>query len=724
MLKRIICLILACMVISLPAAYAASDNSSFQENVAMLRALGILDSGMGNQNSAMKKSDFLSILCNMLNYSSADELIAAGIADGVSDSGEAVTYDSAVAMLIKALGYEMKAELEGGYPIGYRTVASSIGLTKGVHISGDTFTNANIAAMLCNACETDIMQIEYLTGAMIKGEDGKNLIAEYLNIYTTEGVVSEIMDVCINNAYGTQKDEVVVGGMRINAGGIDAYDYLGMNVTAYYRQYKPGDDPELVYIKADSKNQVVTLSADDIKRNESTKSLLVYSIDNSSRTKKLKISPVADMVYNRRGYVNFTEEDFPVVGEVKLVDNNGDNVYDFIDVKSYDTLLVDRVSSVSQMIIPQYGNNLDLSNADKYVIRNTEGELISLSQIGRGSAAFAAVSKNGEYIEIIVSDTKVSGAASVGDAEEETLTVGETEYKVNVQMLAYYAQAGKNIFEIGNNRIYVLDPYGKIAGFEAAEASDYIYAYIYRSYIDEDSEKYYMVVLEEDGSWNTYEAAEKVKLNNETIRSHEALKVLINDRQLLRITVNNEGKVNKVETAREISDGEDTEYFNKITFTKIYRSPNSSFNSEYYLEGSLSIFTIPKGVDEKTGRNYSENKDNYYVSGNVFVDYGTYTVSLYDVDANNCARVVTYERDASQKTLSSTVFLINRVSYVDKDSDILQSAEGIVAGQQLTITAEDDSLFDGLKRGDLIRFHINNDGRVDDVGVVQRARDN
>lgn len=721
MIKRIICLILMCLTASLPVAYAASDNSSFQEDVAMLRALGILESGTGNQNSEMKRSDFLTILCKMLNYSSTDELFAAGIADGAADGGEAVTYDQAVTMLVKALGYEVKAELEGGYPAGYKTVASSIGLTKGVYIS-DTLTNANIVAMLCNACETDIMQIEFLTGNVIKGEDEKNLIEEYLDIYTKKGIVSEVQDVCINNAYGTQKDEVVVGGMRIIAGGIDAYDYLGMSVTAYYRQHKADDDPELVYIKADGKNKVITVSADDIDHDGTTKSGLSYFTDNSSRTKILKISPVADMVYNRRGYVNFTAEDFPVVGEVKLIDNDGDSVYDFINVKSYDTLLVDRVSAVSQMIIPQYGETLDLSGAEKYVIHNTEGEQLSLSQISRGSAVFAAVSKDREYIEIIVSDVKVSGAAASADPEEEILTVDGVEYKVNIQMMAYYAQAEKNIFEIGKNRIYVLDPYGKIAGFEAADTSDYIYAYIYRSYVDEESGKYYMVVLEEDSTWSTYEAAEKVKLNTDTIRDHNALKALINDRQLLRITLNNEGKIKKVETAKEISDGADTDYFNKITFTKAYRSPNSSFNSEYYLDGSLSIFTIPKGVDEKTGRNFSENKDNYYVSGNIFVDYGTYTVSMYDVNSNNCARIVTYERDASEKKLGSTVFLINRVAYTEKDSDILQTAEGIVAGQQLTITAEDNSLFDGLKRGDLIRFHINNDGRVDSVGVVQTAR--
>ncbi len=336
------------------------------------------------------------------------------------------------------------------------------------------------------------MQIEFLTGAIIKGEDSKNLIAEYLDIYTQKGIVSEVQDVCINNDHGTQKDEVVVGGMRLTANGIDAYDYLGMRVTAYYRQYRTDDDPELVYIKADGKNQVITISADDIDYDTTTKSSLSYFINGSSRTKSLKISPAADMVYNRWGYVNFAAEDFPLVGEAKLVDNDGDKIYDFIDVKSYDTLLVDRMSTVSHRIIPKYGETLDLSAADRYVIHNTEGEQLNLSQISRGSGVFAAVSKTGEYIEIIVSDTKITGMASSGDPKDEILIVEAAEYKINVQMKAYYEQAGKDIFEIGKNRIYVLDAYGKMAGFEEADDTDYIYAYIYRGYVDEESNKYYM----------------------------------------------------------------------------------------------------------------------------------------------------------------------------------------------------------------------------------------
>ena len=67
-------------------------------------------------------------------------------------------------------------------------------------------------------------------------------------------------------------------------------------------------------------------------------------------------------------------------GKVELIDNNGDNSYDVLNVVEYETFVVENASenSISGKL---NDHSIDLTNEDKIVsVKNRDGEAISLSK--------------------------------------------------------------------------------------------------------------------------------------------------------------------------------------------------------------------------------------------------------------------------------------------------------------------------------------------------------
>lgn len=123
---------------------------------------------------------------------------------------ENVTYAQIVKMIVAAMGYTSICERNGGYPNGYLTTASSIGVTKGVNIVGaDTVvTRGQVAMLLANAVNVPIVGItDYeesaTTGQLIAktaimdtitsggdAKDYKTLLTENHDAYKVKGRIT------------------------------------------------------------------------------------------------------------------------------------------------------------------------------------------------------------------------------------------------------------------------------------------------------------------------------------------------------------------------------------------------------------------------------------------------------------------------------------------------------------------------------------------------------
>lgn len=87
--------------------------------------------------------------------------IIAGMDNGTYLPENNVTYEQAIKMLVCALGYGVKAEMKGGYPLGYIKTADEIGLLKELEFNGKSNARrGDIAILVHNALDIPILEMQ------------------------------------------------------------------------------------------------------------------------------------------------------------------------------------------------------------------------------------------------------------------------------------------------------------------------------------------------------------------------------------------------------------------------------------------------------------------------------------------------------------------------------------------------------------------------------------
>ena len=167
-MKKIISLILALTFIFTYPTFSlaedvASSDISFSSDYGLLSTLGIMDVDETNYNIALTRQEFAKIIFKLITnsdlytedytYSSypdvtdleyigyVNEMVRLKVINGYSDGTfrpyNEITLTEAVTFIIRAIGYDIKAEANGGYPTGYLQEARNAGLLKGVTINSD-----------------------------------------------------------------------------------------------------------------------------------------------------------------------------------------------------------------------------------------------------------------------------------------------------------------------------------------------------------------------------------------------------------------------------------------------------------------------------------------------------------------------------------------------------------------------------------------------------------
>ena len=205
-MKKILSIILVCVLMVSTAAFAAeqsdcvaelgkysvikgdpdgnmrlSDNLSRGEAVTLLvRAYGFTPetsiAAPANEFSDMENH----WACNAAMIAKGLKIIDGAKGD-MFNPDESIKSEDFIQMIIRLLGYEELADRRGGKPIGYLTVASQIGVTKGVSMAtGQFITREEAASLLCNSLDIPHMaQTSFgedsVAYGLLNGEDGKEL---------------------------------------------------------------------------------------------------------------------------------------------------------------------------------------------------------------------------------------------------------------------------------------------------------------------------------------------------------------------------------------------------------------------------------------------------------------------------------------------------------------------------------------------------------------------
>ncbi len=228
------------------------------------------------------------------------EGVAQGIINGTSettfDPDATVTFAQATKMLVNACGYEEYAQIAGGWPNGYLTWGSELGINKDVTgVGNDTeLTRGQVAQMIANAIKAPILKVDkYVTSfngdrvpeyKQMNGEDGKKFESLLTNEWDTYEVYGRVTATSRKSTtlkagevnYRVEKSDNYNGvkytGKAVTGGGYDVLpvsnaasgksgaEDLYLEYTYALIQLNEDDEASIVYIESAGKNEVLAFT--------------------------------------------------------------------------------------------------------------------------------------------------------------------------------------------------------------------------------------------------------------------------------------------------------------------------------------------------------------------------------------------------------------------------------------------------------------------------------
>lgn len=763
-MKKLICMLLSLtMLFSIFTSFSVfaleDEEETVNSYISQLVSLGILEgdeNGEIHGDSIMTRAQFCTVISritgvygtikNLENdlftdvdntYWAKDYIVYCaklGLVSGYGDNtflpeAPVETYQ-AIKILVELLGYGYKGKVYGGYPTGYIQVAREIGLLKGVDVTEEATLN-ELSRLIYNALKVDLSLKAGISGDQVIYEvyKGKNLLTEYLSMNVYEGVLDGCYAVSILGNTELLKNEITIDKVKYICNlNYDLKEFIGKRVSVFYKyDSETMNAPEVMSIVCDDKNEIITLDVCDI--TSAANNVITY-LDENDKDIDIKFSSSIKYIVNYKYELSYDIKKLPNIknGKVELIDNNGDNSYDILNVVKYETFVVENASenSISGKL---NGHSIDLTNEDKIVsVKNRDGEAISLSKIKENTVLF--VVETAKVIDITVSTDVISGTiSSMGNGELEVLgTLYEISEEYTVPSNA-----------IGGVADLYLDPNGRVAFIIEALSSDMKLGYFININLPEDEYKDgFIKLLIENGSIVWYKLAEKINLGGTNAKLHienDKIENYLKDdtkqnlrNQVIRYQLNDNEEVFKLEVSAE-SFGTDKDGFVKVigdyTTGEALRYDKGNFNGRVFPSNKATVFVVPSKdklatateddytvikIDSLPESNSSGHKiDAYHLSkehhnADVIVFYnGMETISNLDLLYDN--QICIFMSKTS--SVNSDNDKISLITYFDgKDIKKLPLKNGV-------------TVFDNLIQGDVIRISLDLEGKEIVSGEVR-----
>lgn len=779
---------LVCCVMFAGAVIADEESTSAltekqRETVSLLNDLGILpDIQESEALEQITRADFAEIVVNMLG--GADELTqsprriyadvlpedpAAAYIEYLYDKGVMVGYENAefkpenpitvsevLKVMIVITGYSAYAEHAGGYPDGYYAQAVASDMLRGV--SGkiaESITWADIAEVARNVLETK----NYVKTVGFRGENpiyssdnDEEFMSYMLGIYRYTGVVEGYGDTMLSGSgESCGEGSCIVGGEKLQTGDIDFAQYLGMKMEVYYKADSVNGNTAL-HVIADRNNSVIEIADVDISDN-TTKSRVEYYTD--SRTKTANISDSALFMFNGKRLDVVSDEDLKVgSGSLILISNDGDNTYDVVIIRSYETYVVDKAVASDCVVNLKYGKgSLDLDD-DYITTYYIDGAETDFSSITSGSVLSAAFSRNtsGDVLaDIYISNNQVTGTAvsiSTGSKGSVELADG-SRYDYTYEFSKRIAEGEESTYapELNAEGTFYIDYFGKLAAYTLS-VSTKDYAYVVKCWYDEMEQTGAIRLFTKDGEFKDLNITSSVQINGEKTDRNKIVPMLE--------AASGDNTVNQLVIYKEREDGSlgSLQIAENRTAEDYYIAAENEFVLSAHPTGGMRFY---KGNAENWPLSFIDGQTVHFSiptdktrekAYKVATKLSTTDVSLpkpvYVYDAGNGGAIGAVVSNTASETEYNTPVIIDTVlEAVNEDGDpgrILQFVGGqsIFAGDEVTYTQPAASTWTNavdysnvtisdLKQGDVIQYTTSNDQldqlmvlvRVDDVGGLR-----
>ena len=497
--------------------------------------------------------------------------------------GERITYAEMIKVMVDMLsaGFAVKDR----YPDGYLSLAATMKVTDGLNMrTADSFvTYRDFIVCLRNTLETENYVEEPSVRPAYK-KNGKTFMENRFSICSYEGIVRSNALTCIDSSIKASINGIWVGDNLYECDASKYNDYLGYNVTVYYDS---DNEDVLLYMAVKYlSNKVLEIDAEDIEVYKTP--YLEY--ESGRKTKKEYLGSQTIIIRNNILLDNYSEADIvPVVGSIKLLDNNRDGDYEIAFIEAKDIILVNVVDAEHKTIYDKIsGKSVDLSQKDDIIITDINGDALEFEDIKTNAVLEVqdtTEKQDTQTIWIRVVYKTLNGVPSSINTADKTVTIDGKEYKVSPFV--------ENIScRFNTFYTFYMDSKGTIVGWNNGDFG-LQNAYLIKTTADDAEERYYARLWEyNQNKFTTYELADKVKFNG--VRT-PADKVL----QSSYIKNSDTGKT----TAQVVSyglnsDNEINELVTQSEFTTLYIGDNSSL--QYRVIPGAFMSTMPEFYADQT----------------------------------------------------------------------------------------------------------------------------
>jgi hypothetical protein len=505
-MKKVVSLLLALALVFGTMSFALAVpadvvGTEYEEVATKLGALGLMigdDRGF-RPNDSITRAEFATIVVRALGLEAAakfsttptkftdvtedhkwawgyinvatEQGVIIGYGDGKFGPMDPVTYEQAITMLVRALGYE--PAVVGGYPAGYLAKAAELDITDDVKVvAGAGAPRGAVAQMLDNSLEVDLMMREtFGDSAEYKAQAGKNLLKDKIGVEIKTGIVNKVNEDDKEITIGSDKydvaDGVVIAGLKDAE--VEAWKlggkivYISVESTVVYDEVDDIDDNGT---PGDATDDIVKLSRTG---NE-------YTIDTSVYT-GLAVGEFAKFVVNDDNEViSVTEYAFNRVNN-GIVKEVGDDYikYQRVNGSTDDTTIKLKLDKADSIVVVIDGKLAELGDIDEdsllYVSESSDDYFIYVStkkvegEFERAKSDEIRV--DGEYYDL-VSTTKFYST----DGGEDFTSTDKTSDLLGEEVTVYMNYAGKVVLISGEVEEDTSSFYAIVVGVDTSGFED------------------------------------------------------------------------------------------------------------------------------------------------------------------------------------------------------------------------------------------------------------
>lgn len=635
---------------------------------------------------------------------------------------ETLLMKDAYTVIIRALGLEMAAEISGGYPTGYASVASSAGISKGISSSGEMTLGA-MFILLYNTMEANVMEIASFKGNELtyKVSEEDTYLSVYRNVYKVKGVMESVNGAGYSSVK-SEKGYAYIDGCEYSCDVADT-GFIGEEVEAFYEKKDDNDLPDsrkIIWLHRTGKTDTVSFTADnDVEFDKSS-----YELRYDGKNRTFKIDRGIKVVYNGAIVNNDLSSVFNRSRyDIKLVRSTG-NIYDIAVVWSAENYLVKQADTVSGKMYDALSDGRTLSlNEDDYeyfMLRFDNGMSAELSDLEKNTVLSVYKSADDTYCEAVISTSAAEGTISQISKED-----GRKYYCIDGKkyFAAVLTKTALGREPVINESVRLkLDVMGDVVYIESLDNA-YLPGYIIKVKLDTASlnETLRIKYIDGNGTIKNVSCDSKLRIDGESIKDmYRAYELLSSDKGMfVLIKADAEGNLKGVDTPSTARGGsEDILKINiaETTITQYRNNMGTYFWDKGVAGPNTIIFYVPTDANFKNAKDSDFTvKNRYQIADNT----DNLIMESYKTKDKVGFEEFVVVKTATSATVNNDVpILVESVTKcLNADDEIVEKLVGWQGREKLQLMSLPEYSFinNGIGEGDIICCYITPSGEVSDA---------